>query len=478
VALGPSAIATDRPSGEKIANIKVCAIGLITALECAGELNPNALLEVGDDRARPWLQPPCVAGIVVLRSVDQARRHGQSERFQAVPRFGATLCRFPACLEPVMRIAKIVLRLLIAVALLLLCFLGWLKWQHGGGSPYPDISTAPLLPTNALEVLVEMDYPPGNVAVSPDGRVFINVHPFAQAQRFGVPTLMELVEGRLLPYPSAEAQRALQGVFGMTVDAQQRLWLIEPAGLDHEQTRLSAIDLGRNQHVFEHRFSAGVAQFAQDLRVSPDGDTVVLADTGLFKFTAPELLVVDVASKRVVTRLATHASLQPQDWVMRTPLGPHRLGFGLVTFAVGIDGIEISSDGQWLIYAAMTHDTAFRVPLAALVDPAIDDAALAPRIERVGRKPMSDGITFDTQGRLILTDIENGGLMRLEADGTVRTLVRDSRIIWADGVARAPDGALLFTDSAIPAYIDQLARPPTPERLAAGRPYRVWRVRQ
>lgn len=34
--------------------------------------------------------------------------------------------------------------------------------------------------------LIEMEYPPGNVAVSRDGRIFTDVHPFAQAHRFGV----------------------------------------------------------------------------------------------------------------------------------------------------------------------------------------------------------------------------------------------------------------------------------------------------
>jgi hypothetical protein len=36
--------------------------------------------------------------------------------------------------------------------------------------------------------------------------------------------------------------------------------------------------------------------------------------------------------------------------------------------------------------------------------------------------------------------------------------------------------AIVFTDSAIPAYIDQLARPPAEERLVAGRPYHIYRV--
>lgn len=374
------------------------------------------------------------------------------------------------------RFARTALVLAALFAVAIAASLAWLKWTHGGGRPYPGVATAPVLPASALDVMFEMDWPPGNVAIAPDGRLFVAVHPFAQAARFGVPTLYERVDGVLKPYPSADAQRTLQGVFGMTVDRAGRLWLVEPAGLDHPRTRLTAIDLRTGERAFEHVFPPGDARFAQDLRVSPDGRTVVLADTGLFRFTDPALWVLDVPSGRVLKRLSSHPSLRPQDWAMRALGAPYRLGYGLVTFAVGVDGLEIDADGRWLTYAAMTHDTLYRVPLAALADPALDDAALAARIEPLGPKPMSDGITVDAQGRTILTDVEHGGLMRREPDGRTVTLVRDARVIWADGVVAAPDGALVFTDSAIPAYIDPLARPPSAERLAAGRPYRVWRV--
>jgi sugar lactone lactonase YvrE len=158
-----------------------------------------------------------------------------------------------------------------------------------------------------------------------------------------------------------------------------------------------------------------------------------------------------------------------------------KLGWGLVSFVVGVDGIELSADGQWLYYAAMTHDRIYRLPMAALLDAKLDAAALAARIEEVAAKPMSDGITLDAQGRLLITDIENGGIARIDvqagAPAKLQTLVKSPQVIWADGVVAVPDGQVVFTDSAIPAYIHQLAAPPSLERLSAARPYHLWRFK-
>jgi sugar lactone lactonase YvrE len=362
---------------------------------------------------------------------------------------------------------------LVFVALLLLA----IRLRYGGGSPYPDLSTRPLVPAAQVESLVALDFPPGNVAIAPDGRVFFDYHPFARADRFG-PTMFELVDGVPRPFPDAAFQSRYQGVFGMTVDRQDRLWLVEPAGLDHDRTQLLAFDLASRAHTptFEFSFPAGVAQFAQDLRVSPDGATVYLADTGLFRFTPPSLIVLDVATKQFREVLGDDPATQPEDWVIRTPFGAHKLAFGLVTFQVGLDGIELDRDGAWLTFGAMSNGTLYKVPTAALRDPSLSAAALHAQIVALGRKPLSDGITIDAAGRVLLTDIEHGGIARLDR-GALTTLVAHPGVIWADGVVIAPDGAVVFTDSAIPAYIDQLARPPSRETLAAHAPYHIYRFR-
>lgn len=366
-------------------------------------------------------------------------------------------------------------KIVLALIALLVVALGGVKLLYGGGERYADVSMAAVIPAEQLESLVALDFPPGNVAASADNRVFFAYHPFAKAERFSKATLFELVGGKPVPFPNAGAQSKLQGVFGMTVDGQDRLWAIESAGLDFEHSRLLAFDLATNTQIFDYEFPKGDAPFAQDLRVSPDGKTVFLADTGLFKFTKPGLIIFDVASKSYRTVLADHPSTRPQNWVTQTPFGPHKLGYGLVSFTVGLDGIVLSEDGVWLYFGAMNHDTLYKIPTAALLDAKLGKLELEEQIVRVGKKPLSDGFARDLAGNILITDIENGGIARMTPEGALQTLVKSKDVIWADGVAMAPDGKVIFTDSAIPAYINQFAQPPSRDRLEAHRPYHIYR---
>ena len=91
-------------------------------------------------------------------------------------------------------------------------------------------------------------------------------------------------------------------------------------------------------------------------------------------------------------------------------------------------------------------------------------------------KPLSDGIETDAQGRVVVTDIEHGGLVRISPDGELETLVLRDDVVWADGVSVAPNGDLYFTDSGIPRYLHPLLRPPSRDTLLDGGPYRLYRV--
>jgi sugar lactone lactonase YvrE len=372
-----------------------------------------------------------------------------------------------------MKRRKLALRVVAILFALLALALGIVKLRYGRGAAYPDVGTAPLV--GDVESLGDLDFPPGNVTGTKDGRVFFNTHPFAQSHRFTDAFLFELVDGKPRPYPDLAAQADLRFVFGMTVDAQNRLWLTSPATLDRKTTRLLAFDLATNAKIVDHELPPGVARFGQDLRITPDGKTLLLADTGAFRFTHASLVVVDLATWSTRELLADTPKTQPQDVVIQARGAPYRIGYGLLTFQVGLDGIATSDDGQWLFLAPMSHDTLYRVRLGDALDPSLSSATLADRLERVGTKPLSDGITATPDGRVLVTDVEHGGIVSIAPSGELRTLVKLDRVGWADGVFVGPKGQVYFTDSAIPVYIDPLLRPPTLERLTAGRPYHLYR---
>jgi len=358
------------------------------------------------------------------------------------------------------------------IGLVALALIG-LKLVYGGGQPYPSVSTDPA--RSDLEIAIELPFPPGMVAAGPQGQIYYTYHPFHAPQDHTDALLFEWRDGMSVPIAQGLGER-LHGIFGITVDARGWIWAVRPGAMEGRPTEVIALDPATGKITFEFVFENGVGGFAQDLRVSDDLRHVYLADTGLLRFTSAALIVLDTESRNARAVLVDHHSTAPQNWVMqRTDGSPYRLGYGLVTFQVGVDGLEITEDGAWLVYASMTHDGVYRVMTRLLNDPAVSAETLEAAVERIGPAPMSDGIAIDQSGAILLTDVENGGLMRLE-DGDLTTLARDDQIDWADSVTVAPDGAAWFTDSALTLLLDQFGNPPSRAEIDSAAPFKIYRL--
>ncbi len=160
-------------------------------------------------------------------------------------------------------------------------------------------------------------------------------------------------------------------------------------------------------------------------------------------------------------------------------LWPRPIAWGLLSFAVGIDGIEISDDQKWLYIASMTNSRLCRVPMSVVLNPATTTASFNQNIEDVGQKPMSDGITIDHDGRVLMTDVEHGSIMAFNpATHELSKLGGSKDIVWPDGIVVGANGDVYFTDSSIPSYLDELVRPPTESKLAEHRPYSIYRLKK
>jgi len=364
------------------------------------------------------------------------------------------------------------LRIAAAVVLGGVALLLWLRLRYGGGKPYPDLTTAPLLPDSALETVVEYREPIGNVAVSPDGRLFFTVHP--ESRPTGA-KLLEWVDGQAVPFPPLERQRALfQTPLGLVIDGLGQLWTIDHGMHGLRQPRLLAFDLRTGVVVREHRFTraeAPIGSFLQDLRMDPMDGTIYVADASFFG-QRPAIVAWRPGEDKARRLLERHPSVMAQDWLIRTPAKAMRFVFGLVSLQVGIDGLAVSRDGRWLVYGAMSHDTLYRVPTAALRDSSLAEKDLAARVEAVARKPLSDGLWMEDDDGALVTDVEHGAVLRIAPGAAPRTIVRSARIRWADALYPGPDGWMYLADSAIP---DQTLRSKAHIRERA--PYFIFRFR-
>ncbi|MFU8896867.1 MAG: L-dopachrome tautomerase-related protein [Gammaproteobacteria bacterium] len=328
--------------------------------------------------------------------------------------------------------------------------LGGLRLYFGGGVPYPELAAAPALSEAQLLEVLAYPEPIGNVAVSATGRIFFTVHPEA---RVDGPRLLEWRNDRAEPYPSADAQTDILATpLGVVVDRQNRLWVIDPGQHGFGRPRIIAVDLATDRIVHEHVFPRSIAprgSFLQDLQVDRAGRMVFIADASFWR-KSPAVIVYDSATRKSRRVLEKHHSTRAQDWIIETATREMRFFGGLVPMKLGLDGIALDPTGQWLYYGAMTHDTLYRIPTSALLNDELSAHALGERIEAVGKKPLSDGLSADLAGNVYVTDVEHGAVLRMAPDGELRTIVRSPRIRWADGLSYGPGGWLYLSDSALP----------------------------
>src|SRR5215212_968907 len=153
-----------------------------------------------------------------------------------------------------------------------------LRVRYGGATvPFPDRTSQPLLGGDAIEVVAALDEPPGNLAVADDGRVFFTYHPEARPELH----LLQLVDGKPVPYPSAEWQKRFVTPLSVRIDRQGRLWVLDIGFHGFRGPRLIAFDLRDGSVV--HRWDipraiAGFGSFVQDFQVDPEGRRIYLAD--------------------------------------------------------------------------------------------------------------------------------------------------------------------------------------------------------
>ena len=313
------------------------------------------------------------------------------------------------------------------------------------------------------------------VTVARDGRIFVN---FPRWTEDAPVSVAELKDGRVTPFPDAEwnAWRNARKdevspkdhfvcVQSVVADGQDRLWIVDAgapamAAVVKDAPKLVAIDLKTNRVAQTIAFDEAVApqgSYLNDVRISPDGKTAYLTDSGAMG----ALVVVDIDSGKARRVLDGDPSTQPDKSVTVSYDGkPLRRPDGRgVEFAA--DGIALSGDGKTLYWQAIKGKTLYSLPTdaltgwatAAIVPEALTDRTLRGKIATVGDNGPADGLIISRHdGRMYVTSPQDNAVKVRDlskADAPVSVLVQDPRLRWPDTFGEGPDGTIYVTTSHI-----------------------------
>ena len=344
----------------------------------------------------------------------------------------------------------------------------WIR--HGGGALYPNLTDAPQIKASALEEVLAYSEPIGNVAVSRSGRLFFTVHPESRPRGN---KLLEYVNGASVPFPSlAQQAKLFDTPLGIAIDRFDRLWTIDHGNHGTRTARIVAIDLISGDVLRDQNFDASIAPFGsllQDLQVSADGRTIIIADASFWRMK-PALIVYDVETGDARRVLEGHSSVAAEDYLIRTH--DHAMEFigGMVALRGGVDGIALGP--EWLYYGALNGSGLYRIRLKDLRNSNLPPSQLAALAERYSDKPLSDGLSLDTAGGVYITDVEHSAIFRVSPGNELTTLIQSPEIRWPDALSFGPDGYLYVADSALPELILK-----STEHIESQGPFRIFRFR-
>lgn len=320
-----------------------------------------------------------------------------------------------------------------------------------------------------IEVVARLDWRPGNVAVTHDGRVLVSAHPFPYGgvHRYRVLELTD--DGSERPFPNEEWATApdadgvgLVGVIGLQADQNGVAWLLD-SGLDAgggegSLPRIVAWDTRRGEllrvvHVPAHAVRPN--SFQQDLAVDLVHRAVFIADMtrgDLFGESRPSIVTVDLDTGEAWRALEGHETLQPEQDAALVIEGRTVRSVGPdgepAEFRLGLNPIAMDPAYEWVYYGSVNGTKVFRVRAADLLDRSLAVEELGRRVELYGEKRPSDGISIDGAGNVYVTDVCGNAIGVTRPDGSYEVLVRDDeRLIWPDGLAYGPDGYLYCTVS-------------------------------
>ena len=329
----------------------------------------------------------------------------------------------------------------------------FLHSRFGYGEDFPNTVYSRLMPSTSFapETVVELDSPPGNIAVSRNGRIFFNFHPEYHPST----KIAELQNDKQwIPYPNVSFQNQVESVLSMRVDSRDRLWLLDYGHHGWSTPKLFAFHLSSDDDDMVYCFPREVAGFGSmlnDFNISPDGEYIYMADTSILG-ASPALIVFDVQRRHAHRLLSAEPALMGRSAFLHVK--GHRIGlFGPLGMRINVDSLALSRDGASLYFSPLTgtdllcmstadihtalqqHPSSFTLPSSAI------NSSLVRVV--LQDKPATDGISTDHLGNVWMTALEHSSIAlarRDRADTSPCAPLKTHNVITNTDLLQWPDG--------------------------------------
>ena len=307
--------------------------------------------------------------------------------------------------------------------------------------------------TDELEIVAEFtaEHPPGNVAITPEGRLIMSQHQF-----YGAPLrVVEVMDdGSVIPFPnetwSSEPNEngvGLNTVLGLRSDEEGIVWMLDRSAGEGQPGKIVGWDTNDDELdrvIYLPPPIIADSPFLNDLAVDREHNAIYITDTASGDDSA--LIVVDLYtgfSRRV---LEGDVSTQPED--IPLIVDERVINMGGEPAKIGVNPITIDPDNEWVYYGPMSGRSLYRIATADLLDESLSPEELSSRVERYSDKPICDGITIDGAGNVYITSITNNAIGVVDETGEYRVLYQDDELLsWTDGMAFSPDNYVYVTVS-------------------------------
>lgn len=163
----------------------------------------------------------------------------------------------------------------------------------------------------------------------------------------------------------------------------------------------------------------------------------------------PGFIVLDLGTSKSWRRLTQHPSVLRVDGDVPSyegkPFYLRQKGSPVSTLREGLDGIQISPDGETIYYSPLTSDYLYSIPSLNLRTPPSDppaELAAAGNVSNLGQRGgNANGFEGDDKGKVYQLMPEHNAVYYYDpSDLQTHPFIRDPRILWPDSASVGEDG--------------------------------------